>query len=123
MELAQIEFKRFRLSATSTGKLQQLKAKTGLTPNIACRLALGLSLAQKNPPALELYSDESGQEISRQTLMGDLDGVLEALTLLWCHENKISINQHYEYFAAHINRGVELLFNRLREIGDLGKFV
>lgn len=43
MELNGLEFKRIKLSQESTKKLQQFKSRTGLTPNIACRIALGIS--------------------------------------------------------------------------------
>ncbi|MBV5329169.1 MAG: DndE family protein, partial [Chlorobium sp.] len=41
LELNGLEFKRIKLSQESTKKLQLFKSRTGLTPNIACRLALG----------------------------------------------------------------------------------
>ncbi len=113
-----MNFKRIKLSQSSTKKLQQFKGRTGLTPNIACRIALGLSLGQERIPPLELYSDESGQEINRYTLLGENDQILIALFKQWCYENKIKEEDEYKYFIAHINQGVELLINRVKGLDD-----
>lgn len=111
-----MDFKRIKLSETSTKKLQQFKTRTGLTPNISCRIALGLSLGQDRLPSLELYTDESGQEINRYTLLGEHDQILMALFKQWCYEMKINKEEEYNYFIAHINQGVELLTNRVKGI-------
>jgi len=73
LELNSLEFKRIKLSQESTKKLQQFKSRTGLTPNIACRLVLGISIAENNMPSLELFTEESGQEINRYTLFGEIE--------------------------------------------------
>jgi DNA sulfur modification protein DndE len=114
-----MDFKRIKISQSSTKKLQLFKGRTGLTPNIACRIALGISLAQNNIPSLELYTDETGQEINRYTLLGENEHLLIALFKQWCHENKISDKDYYLYLIAHINYGVELLINRVKGLEDL----
>lgn len=113
-----MNFKRISMSELSTKRLQIFKARTGLTPNIACRIALGLSLAQDKVPSLELYADESGQQINRYTLLGEHDLILISLFRQWCYENNIAEAKYYDYFIAHINYGVELLLNRVKGIGD-----
>lgn len=119
MGLDGLDFKRIKLSEDSTAKLRLFKARTGITPNIACRLALGLSLSEKNTPSLGLYSDESGQEINRYTLLGEHDLLVMSLFIQWCYESKVSEEEYYQYFIAHINRGVELLVNRVKGIEQL----
>ena len=109
-----MEFKRIRLSEESTGKLKKFKGKTGLTPNIACRLALSLSVNKENIPSLELYSDDTGQEINRYVFLGDQELMLLSIYTQWCIENKIQKEDHYKYLLAHINRGVEMLTNRVK---------
>ncbi|MBU4186207.1 MAG: DNA sulfur modification protein DndE [Proteobacteria bacterium] len=121
MELSGIEFKRIKLSQESTKKLQLFKSRTGLTPNIACRLALGISIAENNMPDLELFTEESGQEINRYTLFGEHELILTSLFLQWCHENKIDGKVRNKYFLAHINRGVEFLVNRVRGLENLAQ--
>lgn len=123
MELNGLDFKRIKLSQESTKKLQLFKSRTGLTPNIACRLALGISLAENNMPALELFTEESGQEINRYTLFGEHELILTSLFLQWCHDKKIEPMEREDYFLAHINRGVELLVNRVRGLENLAQLV
>jgi DNA sulfur modification protein DndE len=114
-----MEFKRIKLSEESTKKLQLFKSRTGLTPNVACRLALGLSLSEKSTPSLELFTDETGQEINRYTVFGEHELVLLSLFLQWCHDKTITEENHYKYLLAHINRGVELLTNRVKGLESL----
>jgi DNA sulfur modification protein DndE len=119
LDIGGLDFKRVKLSQGSTKKLQQFKTRTGLTPNIACRLALGVSLAEQTLPALELYIEESGQEINRYTLLGEYELVLLAIFVQWCHEHQIVEGERNQYFLAHVNRGVELLTNRVKGLEDL----
>lgn len=119
MEIAGLEFKRIRLSEKATYKCRNFKARTGLTPNIACRLALSISISEPNKPSLNLYSDDSGQEINRYTFLGDLELPLLSLFVLWCEDNKIKKDQYFSYLMAHINRGIELLTNRVKGVEDL----
>lgn len=114
-----MEFKRIRLSQESTNKLRTFKARTGLTPNISCRLALALSINEKNKLSLELYSDDTGQEINRYTFLGDQELMLLSLYTQWCYENNIARKNYYEYLIAHINRGVEMLTNRVKGLDGL----
>ncbi len=119
MDLNGLDFKRVKLSEESTKKLQLFKSRTGLTPNIACRLALGISLAEESIPSLELFVDETGQEINRYTLLGEHELVLLSLFTQWCHDQDISENTRSKYFLAHLNRGVELLTNRVKGLDGL----
>ncbi len=114
-----MEFKRIRLSQESTNKLRTFKARTGLTPNISCRIALALSINEKNKLSLELYSDDTGQEINRYTFLGDQELMLLSLYTQWCYENNIAKKNYYEYLLAHINRGVEMLTNRVKGLDGL----
>jgi DNA sulfur modification protein DndE len=123
LELNGLEFKRIKLSQESTKKLQLFKSRTGLTPNIACRLALGISIAENNMPSLELFTEESGQEINRYTLFGEHELILTSLFLQWCHEKNIKVKARNAYFLAHINRGVELLVNRVRGLENLSELI
>lgn len=119
MEIAGLDFKRIRLSEKATQRCRSFKAKTGLTPNIACRLALAVSINETNTPSLELFCDDSGQEINRYTFLGDLELPLLSLFILWCEENGVEKERYFSYLMAHINRGIELLTNRVKGLEDL----
>ncbi len=123
MELNEFQFKRIKLSEKATMRCRIFKSRTGLTPNIACRLALAISISESNKPDLNLYTDDSGQEITRYTLLGDHEASLLALFALWCREHKITNAEYYAYLMAHINRGVEFLVNRVKGIEDLTNLI
>jgi len=112
------DFKRIRLSKDGTSKLHKLKNKTGITPNISCRIALCMSLEEKNIPSLELYYSEEGQEINKHTFLGDISDELLSLFLFWCSENNVEFEEYYKYLIANINRGIELLTNRVKNLSD-----
>lgn len=120
LEIKGLEFKRIRLSENATNKCRTFKARTGLTPNIACRLALGISISEPNMPDINLFAhDDSGQEINRYTFLGEHELSLVSLFTQWCHDRKIPADEYYAYLMAHINRGVELLVNRVKSIEEL----
>jgi DNA sulfur modification protein DndE len=68
-------------------------------------------------------AEESGQEINRYTLFGEHELVLTSLFLQWCQEKHIKTKERNEYFLAHINRGVELLVNRVRGLENLSQLI
>lgn len=123
MVVSGLDFKRIKLTQESTKKLQQFKTRTGLTPNIACRLALGLSLSDGSIPSLELFVEENGQDINRYTLLGEHELILESLFIQWCFEQEIPPENYNKYFLAHINRGVEQLTNRVKGLEGLSQLL
>jgi DNA sulfur modification protein DndE len=115
-----MNFKQIKLSQEATRCCQLFKHRTKLTPNITCRLGLSLSLAEENPPSLELYaSDDSGQAINRYTFLGEHEDMLLSLLQMWCYEKNVSEDNYYSYLMAHINRGTEMLSNRVKGLNEL----
>lgn len=97
-----------------------MKARTGLTPNILCRMALALSLDEPGKPRL-VDSDEMAQrEINRYTLLGEYDTALVSLAKIKFDQDGISPAKSDDYFIAHIHRGISLLANRIKSIADIG---
>src|SRR5688500_8988133 len=73
-----MKIQRVRFSTEADNRLRMLKATTGLTPNIICRLGLCVSLEEPGDPR----SDSSGlsqREINRYTLLGEYDQLFVAL--------------------------------------------
>ena len=73
------------------------------------RLALSLSIRQGSLMELELYSDNLGRELNRQTITGDADSLYKCLIELQegCH---ISDEEYFPtYVKAHLDRGARLL--------------
>jgi len=110
---------KIRLSRDATLRVRQVKSRTGLTPNVLCRLGLCVSFEDETVPAAEHY-DEQGMEFNRYTLTGELDGVMMALFRQWCHEHSLgSEGEQRDAFRAHLNRGVFMLHARATGVGDL----
>ncbi|WP_254824321.1 DNA sulfur modification protein DndE [Haloglomus halophilum] len=113
------DFNRVQLDSEVTEQLDNLKSRTGLTPNYLARIGLCYSLNEKRPPTGESY-DSDGQTLNRYTLLGEHDALYMALVRKrMLNENQDPDEELYEYFLAHLNRGVETLYGRIDGIGDL----
>lgn len=109
---------RLRLSKDASNRLRFLAGKTGLTPNLLCRIGFCLSLSEGSVPDPEAYSDED-REFNRYTLLGEYDPLFIALLKERCREDEIPTDRLPDYFRAHMNRGVLLLQQRTRSIADI----
>jgi DNA sulfur modification protein DndE len=114
-----LSFNRIRVGAEATNKLKVLKARTGLTPNVLCRLALTLSLSESGLPNTASYDDQ-GQEFNRYTLTGEWDQLFLALLKERLVQDDLDIALDLlPQFKAHLNRGVALLYGRVKSLSDL----
>ena len=113
-----ISFNRVRISEEATQRLSILKGRTGLTPNILCRIAFCLSL--KEPGIPDEGKDSQGQEFNRFTLTGEWDTFYVALLRLRMINDDLYPNTNLLYqFKEHIERGVIILYNRVKKFNDL----
>ena len=95
-----------------------LKGRTTLTPNILCRIAFCLSL--KEPGTPDMKKDSQGQEFNRYTLTGEWDTFY--IALLKIRLMNVGLNTEDDllsHFKEHIERGVILLFSRVKSFNDL----
>ena len=111
---------RIQISEDSRNKLSILKGRTGLLPNVLSRIGLMLSLTEAGEPEIDA-DPMDGSEFNRFTLMGEWDSLIVALL-----EERGVANGMIEdndalvkYFRAHLNRGVLLLYSRVKGIEDL----
>lgn len=105
-------------------RLRNLKARTGLTPNLLCRLGFCLSLAEPGIPDPKLYADSQAREFNRYTLTGQWDQFFFALLRERLVQDELDPNENLEeQFKAHLSRGVLLLFQRLKKLEDLATLV
>lgn len=101
-------------------RLRRLKARTGLTPNLLCRLGFCLSLSEPGIPDPELYNDGNAREFNRYTLTGQWDAFFFALLRERLVQDELSPEAELErQFKAHLSRGVLLLYQRLEGLEDL----
>ncbi|MBK3333124.1 DNA sulfur modification protein DndE [Persephonella atlantica] len=116
-----MRFNKIILDKQVSKKLSILKGKTGLTPNILCRYGLILSFKDPTQPDISLYKQD-GQEFMKHVLLGDLDTILIALLKQRVYKDKVDLNDEklmLDLFRAHINRGAELLYNRVKDLKDI----
>jgi DNA sulfur modification protein DndE len=113
---------RLRLTKEASNRLKILSGRTGLTPNLLCRVGFCLSLREAGKPEPARYPEEE-REFNRFTLLGEYDALFVALLRQRCFEDGSDPSQIEDLFRAHMNRGVSLLYGRARSIGDLGSLV
>lgn len=113
------KFNRIKISRDATSKLNVLKARTGLTPNILCRIALCFSV-NNGKINHQLPSDEDGQEFNRYTLTGEYDLYFVSLVKERCFKDGLDPSTAFlEQFKLHINNGIYLIYGRVRDISDI----
>lgn len=114
-----MSFNRISVSKDATIRLRMLKGRTGLTPNILCRIAFCHSLKDPKIPDPAHY-DSEGQEFNRFTLTGEWDSLFIALLkerlILDAIDPETDL---FPQFRAHLNRGLISTFNRVKDLGDL----
>jgi DNA sulfur modification protein DndE len=114
-----MSFNRIRISKSATVRLSMLKGRTGLTPNILCRIGFCLSLSDPAIPNPNEY-DENGQEFNRYTLTGEWDRFFIALLKERLLKDGLEIEKNLlPQFKAHLNRGAIALFDKVKDLGDL----
>src|SRR5262245_58511738 len=117
-------FNRIHIGKENDQRLRNLKARTGLTPNLLCRLGFCLSLAEPGIPDAQLFADGNSREFNRYTLTGQWDSFFFALLRERLHQDSLDMEAYLEHqFKAHLNRCVMLLSQRLKNIADLASIV
>ncbi len=99
--------------------LKMLKARTGITPNVLCRMGLSLSLDEPGRPRPVERGGPPAREINRYTLLGEYDVVFVALLRTRAEEDGVGKGALDEEFLAHVHRGIQLLSGRLKSLQDL----
>jgi len=118
-----LEVQRIPFSQDADARLRMLKARTGITPNILCRMGFCLSLEEPGVPGKDLCSASGGREINRYTLVGKYDSAFQGLLTARLIEDGAPLDKLDSYFIGHMNRGVELLAARVRTLVDLSNLV
>lgn len=115
---------RLRVCNEVDQRLMHLKARTGLTPNLLCRIGFCLSLNDPTVPDPAAYPPDSDRELNRYTLTGEWGMLFVALIRERCAFDRLDLETALEdQFRAHVNRGVLMLYNQVKHLGDLARLV
>jgi len=118
-EIRPVRWSRIRLSDELTYRLRDKKARTGLTPNLLCRLGFVLSLADPQIPDPATF-DENGLEFNRVTLVGEWELLFDALLVQRLIDDELDPDSDFlAQYRAHMNRGANIICNRVRDISDI----
>ena len=118
-----MRYTKLKVSAEATSRLRSLRQRTGVTPNVLCRIAVMLSLEEG--PAGGGAPDEKGQEFNAYTLTGEHTGLIGAL-IRYVEEDeggapRLSEEELVARLRAHIHRGVGTLAVRAKSPADIGR--
>ncbi len=116
-----MKLNRLRVCQEVSNRLSLLKGRTGITPNVLCRIGFCLSLNDATVPDPDDYPPDSEREIDRHTLTGQWDCLFVALIKERCRQDGLPLSDEAlaAQFRAHVNRGVLLLFKRVRSVNDV----
>ncbi len=118
-----MKLNRLRVCEEASLRLRTLKSRTGLTPNILCRLGFCLSLNDPTPPNPAQYPQDSLREINRYTLTGPWDSLFVALLKERCQQDGFGEGDWEDQFRAHVNRGVLQLYKQVHGLEDLMRLI
>jgi len=120
-----VRYSKLKISIDATSKLRSLRQRTGLTPNLLCRLAVMLSL-EEGPLGDMPLPDEEGMEFNAYTLTGDYNSLIGAM-LRFVEQpataEPLSDEDLLVRFRAHIHRGVGTLSVRTRSPADVARLI
>jgi DNA sulfur modification protein DndE len=119
-------YTKLKISADAASKLRFIRQRTGLTPNLLCRIAIMLSL-EEGPLGGAPIPDEDGSEFNAYTLTGEYGALFSAL-LRWVEEGPsprtpLDDETLLARFRGHIHRGVGTLSVRAKSPSDILRLV
>jgi DNA sulfur modification protein DndE len=113
---------KIRLTKDASNRLRFLAGRTGLTPNLLCRMGFCLSLEEPKAPNPAEFAEEE-REFNRYTLLGEYDVLYVAMLRQRLHQDGLPLERIEDHFRAHMNRGLSLLQQRIRGVADLASLV
>lgn len=113
---------KMKLPSESTQELDALSSSLRLRRNIICRMALGISLSDEEPPEIEEL-DSNGQEFNKPTILGTDEQVVYALVTQHFGQ-RIDPDEFFStYVRAEIIRGLDILSSEYRRINSPVSFM
>lgn len=121
-----MHYSKLRISADAASKLRSLRQRTGITPNLLCRMGIMVSL-EEGPLGGTPSPDEEGSEFNAYTLTGEYNALFAAL-LRWVEEGgspetPLRDDELLDRLRGHIHRGVGTLSVRAKSPAELLRLV
>ncbi|KNG91774.1 DNA sulfur modification protein DndE [Pseudaestuariivita atlantica] len=116
---------KLRVSSEATGRLRMLSQRSGLTPNLLCRMALASSL-ETGPIGDMSAPEENGQEFNAYTLFGSDQPIFLSLLSL-VEETEADANMDDQELLrrlrCHIDRGIGQIAVRISTPSDAARLL
>ena len=117
-----MQLTKLKLTKEASNRVRHLAGRTGLTPNLLCRLGFVMSLAEPRVPDPDVYPEED-REFNRYTLLGEHDETFVAMLRERCASDGLKDVAIEGYFRAHMNRGIDLLSRRIKNVGQIAELL
>jgi len=116
----------FRLKTSKRTKelFDLMTSSSSLKPYTLSRLAIAFSLNDPQPIDDYKNDDATGMELQRSTVTGEYDAMYKSLLEIDLNRTLTDDEFYPSYTKLHIDRGMELLYNRYQYSGNsLQKFL
>lgn len=108
---------RIRISERATARLQYLKSKTGLTPNILSRFAFLLSIRAMRRVSLTGDQVKTGMEFNAPTLFGEHQEIYDCVLVRYIELSRDD-SEPSSIIASHIENGLHKM-GHVRSLEDI----
>lgn len=121
MKLNQIKFE-----TRASNNLTALKGRTGITPNLLCRIGFCVSIEDLSLLDPDEFPGDSNRIIDRHVLLGPYDAIFVAMMKERLFQDGLDPQNGEllgKHFRAHVHRGIHLLMKRTRSLSDIARFM
>jgi DNA sulfur modification protein DndE len=115
-----------KFETKASNDLKALKARTGITPNLLCRIGFCLSVEDVSALDPDAFPADSDRIIERHVLLGSYDTLFVAMMKERVHQDGLDPHDNEllgKYFRAHVHRGIHLLIKRVKTFADLARVI
>ncbi len=105
---------KLRTSKETQEIFETINQTTGLQPFALSKIAIALSIRDKELNSKDFETDNDGLELNRQTITGENDLLFKALIINELDKSITDEEYFPKYLKAHLDRGAKLLANEYK---------